>query len=78
MTRPVRHTRHEIRNAAEVARDLRVAVRLEKDGAITFLPDIHDAAATWQVDMPVSPETVETFEQYEAWRDGRDGGDRGA
>lgn len=38
MTRPVRHTAHEMRNAAEIAQRLGVRVTLEDDGAILFSP----------------------------------------
>lgn len=41
MTKPLRHTKHEIEQAARMARELGVVVRLETDGAITFLPEDH-------------------------------------
>lgn len=41
MTKPLRHLRCEIENAARVAKELGLAVRLERDGAITLIPDIH-------------------------------------
>ena len=39
MTKRLRHTKREIEYAARQAADLGIGVRLEPDGAITFLPD---------------------------------------
>ncbi len=59
MTKALRHTRHEIENAARVAAELNISVRLEPDGAITFLPVIH-RAGTRRLDhglnIPASPD----------------------
>jgi len=74
MTRPLRHTRPEIRNAAEMAREYGLAVRLEKDGAITFLPDIHEATATERVDRGVKLNRPSSIEE---WRRSREGQSRG-
>jgi len=41
MTAPLLHRKHTIENAARMARDLNLVVRLEVDGGITFIPDIH-------------------------------------
>ncbi len=38
MTKPLRHRRCEIENAARIAADMGLPVRLEADGAITILP----------------------------------------
>lgn len=51
MTAPLRHTKAEIRNAAQVARELGLAVRLESDGAITFIPATHIPPQAKQVDL---------------------------
>ena len=50
MTKPLRHTTHEIKAAAKAAVDLGVTVRLEKDGAITFMPVINMEIEEKQVD----------------------------
>lgn len=41
MTRALRHSKSSIENAARVARDMGLAVRLEPNGAITMIPTIH-------------------------------------
>lgn len=39
MTRPLRHSRSEIQNAARIAKEMGMTVRLEADGAITLIPE---------------------------------------
>lgn len=41
MTRALRFSRAEIANAAKVAREHGVAVKLERDGSIVVLPDFN-------------------------------------
>jgi hypothetical protein len=43
MTKPLRHLRAEIESAARVAKDMGLTVRLENDGSITLIPDIHSS-----------------------------------
>ncbi len=41
MTKPLRHTKHEIENAGKIAANLNLRVRLLPDGSIEFFPIIH-------------------------------------
>lgn len=58
MTKPLRHSRSEIQNAARVAKEMNMTVRLEADGAITLIPD-NDAT----IDNEAAP-----LKSLEAWR----------
>lgn len=42
MTRALRFTRSEIANAALVAKEHGVSVKLDRDGSILFIPDNHN------------------------------------
>ncbi len=66
MTKPLRHRRSEIENAARVARDMGLTVRLEPDGAITLIPADHNS----QVDSSA----LMRSNSLRAWRDRHNAG----
>lgn len=51
MTRPLRFTRSEIANAALVAKEHGVSVKLDRDGSILLIPANHNGS-----DLDVTPD----------------------
>lgn len=67
MTKAVRHTKHEIENAAKMADDLGLTVRLEADGAITFIPANHSPKKR-QLDHGLSLPAVSSLDEWKKAR----------
>lgn len=71
MSKPLAHTQRQIAAAARVAKQQGVAVRLEKDGSITIIPEI-------PTDNPLdTPRPIGGLSPIEAWRKERAGKARG-
>lgn len=67
MTKPLRHTTHEIKTAASIAAELNISVRLESDGAITFIPANH-RQETNRLDHGL---TVPASSGFQEWLEGQ-------
>lgn len=67
MTAPLRHTKHEIEHAARMATEYGMTVRLEADGAISFIPANHSPRNA-EVDHGLVVPVVSSIDE---WRQGR-------
>lgn len=67
MTAPLRFTRAEIANAARIAKEHGVAVKLDKDGSLIVIPDINKVAG-------VDDKANDTGSSLQGWRESRNAG----
>lgn len=67
MTAPLRFTRAEIANAARIAKEHNVAVKLDKDGSLIVIPDINKIAR-------VDDRADDEGSSLQRWRESRNAG----
>ncbi|PSM20211.1 hypothetical protein [Nitratireductor sp. StC3] len=66
MTKPLRFTKSEIANAARIAREYGVAIKLDADGSIIIYPDARAAKAA---SNSTTDKATSAFEKWKAQRD---------
>jgi hypothetical protein len=67
MSKPLRFTKAEIVNAAKIAKEHGVAVKLDSDGSLMVFPDIHKGGG-------VDDEGVTNGSSLQSWREARNAG----